>query len=183
MRLQALVLLTRLFPSVPNSIVTHSYCGTHIEEPILAKLLKQARLRFLQTVSADPWHGYHPASQGDCIVLFWRPSLRGWTQKSNTRLHRLHFVWERLFPRVGWSRCLRSKNCSLFRLENRELCSFARAWFTLKTATTGTKSDCNERRKWFVQFNLRVWKAQLLMKWFSWNVSTPFFPINWWKLA
>lgn len=64
-----------------------------------------------------------------------------------------------------------------------ELCSFARAWFTLKTATTGTKSDCNERRKWFVQFNLRVWKAQLLMKWFSRNVSTPFFPINWWKLA
>ena len=123
MQLQALVLLTRLFPSVPNSIVTHSYCGTHIEEPILAKLLKQARLRFLQTVSADPWHGYHPASQGDCIVLFWRPSLRGWTQKSNTRLHRLHFVWERLFPRVGWSRCLRSKNYSLFRHPILESCA------------------------------------------------------------
>ena len=70
MQLQALVLLTRLFPSVPNSIVTHSYWGTHIEEPILAKLLKQARLRFLQTVTADPWHGYHPASQGTASSCF-----------------------------------------------------------------------------------------------------------------
>lgn len=113
---------SRVFsPQCPTQLLpTHI---EHIEEPILAKLLKQARLRFLQTVSADPWHGYHPASQGDCIVLFWRPSLRGWTQKSNTRLHRLHFVWERLFPRVGWSRCLRSKNYSLFRHPILESCA------------------------------------------------------------
>lgn len=56
MQLQALVLLTRLFPSVPNSIVTHSYCGTHIEEPILAKLLKKgcgSCKQFQQTHGTD----------------------------------------------------------------------------------------------------------------------------------